>query len=210
MKSYTNQFSTAINTVIATTAILLTFSLVAFGQTSTVVTNSSSNPVPVRDVDAAKRQPLQETTVLSMARGDYAEDLPMALVGRSSVVPSGKRLVIEHVSARASMVGSRGATTNPKMVLSILATLGGEQTEYFFLLTETAVLPYHPATQDKRSSYVISQCNQAVKILADPGTQVIVRALLDSPVVADFGSTKGEVLRVTVSGYLEDAPVPRT
>ena len=77
MKSHRNHFSTVINTVIATTAALLMFSLVALGQTSTVVTNSSSNPVQVRDVDAAKRQPLQETAVLSMARGDYAEDLPI-------------------------------------------------------------------------------------------------------------------------------------
>ena len=209
MNSYRNRFSTIINTVIFTTATLLTFSLVTFGQTSTVVTNSSSNPVQVRDVDAAKRQPVQETAVMTMSRGDYTEDLAIAFSnsGRGSVVPSGKRLVIEHVSARASLVGSRSATSNQKMILSLVATMGGEQTEHFFVLTETVVLPFHPNDpKDKRYSYAISQCSQATKIYADPGTQVIIRVLLDSPATESGRSNdKNETLRLTVSGYLEDA-----
>lgn len=208
MKSYGTSFSTAINAMIATIAVLVTVSLTALGQASTVVTNSSSNPVQVRDVDVARRQPVQETTALIMSRGDYSEESAIAFSnsGRGSVVPSGKRLVIEHVSARASLPGSRSAASNQKMVVSIRATLGGEQTEHFFVLTETAVLPFHPNDpKDRRFSYVISQCSQATKIYADPGTSVIIRAFLDSAANGESKSQdKNEALRLTISGYWEE------
>src|SRR5215210_5150461 len=64
---------------------------------SVQVSNPATNPVPVRDVDEEARQPFQELRLVEFGETDNNADTLF------NPIPPGKRLVIEHVSAIASL-----------------------------------------------------------------------------------------------------------
>jgi hypothetical protein len=59
------------------------------------VVNTADNPVPVRDVDNPVRQPFSSTIFRDFSN-EVTADIPVI------TVPAGKRLVIEHASARSN------------------------------------------------------------------------------------------------------------
>ena len=146
---------------------------VAINNTPNVnVVNTADAPVLERDVDNPARQPFQSST-----------NFPS-----SFMVPGGKRLVIEFLSARV-------AFPEPcRMSDLTLSTVAGGQgaVYYFFPNTIDPVL---------RARAVV--VNQETRIYADPGTQVAVngeRGCFAGGTLDDYIGT------VTISGYLVDVP----
>ena len=157
------------------------------GTTNVKVQNDSSAPVPVQDVSKPKRTPFQ----INQNFGP----LPFVNNSLASVaitVPTGKRLTIEHVSARAQ--ADVGTQTTPIVLFSISTTVAGVSVEHF--LDVSQVFTFNSAGI-QQSHHVISQ---AIKLSSDPGPTVQVIALATSQTghITD--------INFAISGYLEDAP----
>jgi hypothetical protein len=83
----------------------------------------TSSPIPIRDVDAAVKQPFQLTIHRTIPDGGNTAN------GPALTVPAGKRLVIEYISAHV------GLQAGQQPAMEILTTVNGEPGAYFFDLT---------------------------------------------------------------------------
>src|SRR5438309_2275979 len=107
------------------------------------VTNSPSSPVPVQDVDNAARQPFQTATTITNAFNPSGFTI--------TVVPSGKRLIIEFVSASCTPTGAGTVVPNPLNIT----------TQHPFFI---------PLTPGKTVGTAVA--SQLTRIYAEPGTKV--------------------------------------
>lgn len=143
------------------------------------VDNDDQNPVPVRMVGAAATsQPWQVQKIVALAQGEGAKSVV------AFDVPSGKRLVIEYVDAFLfAPTGQRGLAT-------VTTQGGGSGVE--FIVPLSSVVEYGGMDQVSGA--------QTAKFYADGGTSVSVGVQRN----AWLGTTAQG--RVTLSGYLVDAP----
>jgi hypothetical protein len=147
------------------------------------VGNKANNPVLVRSADP--RQPFQKSITVTWTNGsNYTAD--------SFAVPTGKRLVIEMVSAE----GTFEQTDNKLLAFSIGTTVNGAPAAYalpFIVQGASFSVPnsLHP--------YFYYAASQPVRLYADPGTPVSVKAFR-ALTTASGGFT------MNISGYLEDIP----
>lgn len=173
--------------LVAALAILTSTAGLAFAaDKDVIVVNTAVQPVPtseqgtvsIKDVDHPARQPFAGLKIVSLTDGeqqDFTEFDP---------VPAGKRLVIETVTLRAVAVAgqiwdvtifvtSNGLMTGHTLALSTFQTLGD-------IDIRTATL--------------------AVRLYADPGTQVKVQAL------RQYGTVGLAGVAVSLSGHHVDVP----
>lgn len=141
------------------------------------VTNETSEAVPVWDVKSSARQPFQAQVDIQVPFDSAGEDALLP-------VPSGKRLVIEFASARGF------APAGQAMAFSIRSIVGGTSTPHYLAAEQ----------QTFGSSRVQFVASQATRIYTDPGADVYLR------VDRSFGQDGPVGARISVSGYLEDAP----
>lgn len=120
-------------------------------------------------------------------QASFEINLPVGTGGQNAgfQVPAGKRLVIEYVSGDALM------PTGQKCLFSIFTSLAGQPTGTRHLL-ETTTLGQFGASVSFRAS-------QVVRLYADPGTTVMLRADRDV-------ATGTAVARMSLSGHLVAVP----
>ena len=140
------------------------------------VINPTSNPIPVRDVDNAVRQPFQSHIQCSLDGGNACDGTMTA--------PSGKELVIEFVSI--ALFADSGAMAYPPR---LAVPQGGSQEFYFFPL---------PQQIDDGSEVVFAGVHQT-RLYATPSGAVQLHCALSRSV--SLGACD-----VTISGYLVDLP----
>ena len=122
--------------------------------------------------------PFQTSVEISMPNGTGGQNAGFQ-------VPAGKRLVIEYVSGDASM------PTGQKCLFSIFTSLAGQTTGTRHVL-ETAALGKLGATDHFQTA-------QVVRLYADPGTAVTLRADRDL-------ATGTATARMSLSGHLIAVP----
>lgn len=134
-----------------------------------------SIPIPVYDVNEPAMQPFQQEL-------DFDFEPTQLGAGKSFFVPSGKRLVIEFVSANI------GLSTSKAVSFAITTNANGTIAHHRLLLNElwpnSNFLNYYNVSQNMR-------------IYADPGTEVNIHV--------NSGGGEGSVF-ATISGYLVDFP----
>lgn len=135
-------------------------------------------PTSIRDVDNPARNPFQAAVEITMPNGTGGEN---AVV----VVPKGKRLVIEYLSGDASLPAGQ------KCLFSVATFVNGQTTGTWHYLASGPVGKFGP--------FDCFRTGQVVRLYADPGTQVQLRADRDIP------DGKG-VARMSLSGYLVSVP----
>jgi hypothetical protein len=143
---------------------------------SVLITNKANNPVFIKDVDLAARQPFQ---------WDKTVDFDPSQLGGSAsfTVPAGKRLVIEFVS------GDIFVTKGKIVTFGVNTTVNGTATAHHLLLTP----------QGGSGGYIESYlASQSLRLYADSNTTVTLG--VNS---TEGGDTKGFF---TVSGYLVNLP----
>lgn len=156
------------------------------GTTNVKVQNDSSAPVPVQDVSKPKQTPFQVNQ--NLGPSPFLNNNPASV---AITVPAGKRLVIEHVSARAQ---APFPAQTPVVLFSISTTVAGVSVEHFLDLPQ--VFNFNNAN-GAQSQHVVSK---AMKLFSDSGATIQVTALA-------IGQT-GQAIDVNfaISGYLEDVP----
>jgi hypothetical protein len=139
--------------------------------------NKGQKCTPVCDVDNPARQPFQAAVQI---------DMPAGTGGQNGfvTVPTGKRLVMEYASGEAFM------PTGQKCLFSVITTIGGASTGTRHYLESNAV--------GKFGAPDYFQAGQVVRLYADPGTTVMLRA--DRDIAAGDATA-----RLSISGYLVDA-----
>lgn len=140
------------------------------------VTNSASSPVLVRDVDNPGRHPFQAVNGCHMSSG--IDDI----CAFTFSVPSTNLLVIETVSARVEL------PIGQKAVVRITTTQGGVGVDHFLTVDPQGTF----GTSDRLG------VTHSVRLYADPGTTVRVRAARPSSTGGDADVTGA------ISGYLVD------
>jgi hypothetical protein len=149
---------------------------VAVTNTPTVKLASDPNyPTFVRDVDNPARQAFQDRLTFNLADGFSEVCMPIA------VVPAGKRLVIEYVSARVSLPGGQKLRG-----VQLFNNLNGDFAYHYLM----------PAPTGAFNEYVVGQ---PLRLYADANTQVSICAS------RDLSAGTAQVL-ATISGYLVDMP----
>jgi len=148
---------------------------------SVQVGNDIAHPVPVRDVDNPARQPFQAGGFAPFSANETN------VIVNIATVPTGKRLVIEHVSVSCSL------PTGQKMVEADLEVVLSNQTTYPNNLRVSA------QGSDASGTHDLSIASEQVRLYADPGTPV--RCFVDR----DSFSGSGDV-QCSISGYLVDVP----
>jgi hypothetical protein len=159
------------------------------GTTNVKVQNDSSAPVPVQDVSKPKQTPFQVNQ--NFGPTPFLNNNPASV---TITVPAGKRLVIEHVSARAQ--ADFGAQT-PVVLFSIATTVAGARVEHFLDASQVFNFNCPSCNSPTQSHHVVSQ---AVKLSSDSGPTIQVIALSTSQTGVAFD------INFAISGYLEDAP----
>lgn len=147
------------------------------GTPTVQVGNSSANPVLIRNIDTAARQPYHATISAPFVAGN-----DVAGSASSLVVPAGKRLVIKYVSADADV------PVGQVVVGTFLA--GRPELDYVFVLSRQA---------SGNGFDEIYAAAQPMEIWLDPGD------LIDMIFVRNGTLGTGNA-RVTISGYLENVP----
>ena len=140
------------------------------------VVNDDSEPMPIFDVDKPSIQYFQQEL-------DFNFDPTKTGGGSSFVVPEGKRLVIEFVSANIYLEQGKAVD------FSIAASVNGVIAHHRLLLNELWPVGIYPIT------YNVSQ---NMRIYADPLAEVLVY-------VNNTDGGNGSVY-VSISGYLVDLP----
>jgi hypothetical protein len=158
------------------------------GTTNVDVQNDSSAPVIVQDVSTPKRTPFQANAIFP------AQPFANGQTETGSItVPAGKRLVIEHVSARA-VIDFGDAT--PFFYFTISTTVAGVTVEHSMATPQPFTFQCSNCSIGTNSVHAVSQ---EMKLYADPGSTITATVLATSP-------RAGTTLNFAVSGYLEDAP----
>jgi len=148
-----------------------------------------------------EREPFQFT-----ARADWEEG--SRSMSESFQVPSGKRLVIEHVSASIEV------PLEQEIIGTLVATVaGGERAHHYFFIPRAGTFdpdvdnlsPGDERTGPEGNELSIYVGSAHVKLYADPGTAVDL-GVVRSDWLCPF--TCGAAI-VVVSGYLMDARPPR-
>jgi hypothetical protein len=159
------------------------------GTTNVHVQNDSTTPVVVQDVSTPKRTPFQAAP--GFPTPPFLDNNP---VSAPIAVPAGKRLVIEHVSARAVL--PFGAQT-PVVFFSLFTTVGGVTVEHVMNVPQVFLFNCGSCGGVTEA---INSISQEMKLYADAGTTVQATAF-------SFGITGSPIdINFAVSGYLEDAP----
>lgn len=140
------------------------------------IMNTFSQPVPVSDVDNPARQPFQQLF-------NFSFDHTQGTNGQSFVVPAGKRLVIEFVSAAIAL--EMGLVVDAVVTTTVGGIAGGHH------LIPTSMGP----AWGFPLSYLISK---DIRVYADPGTTVGF-SITDN--LTGNGGAWG-----TISGYLINIP----
>jgi len=140
------------------------------------VINSTSSPVPVRDVDTGARQTFQ-SHIECLFDGSNA-------CNATITVPSGKKLVIEFVSI--SLFADSGALAYPP---SLSVPQSGNQELYFFSLPQ----------QIDDGSEVVFAATQQTRLYADTSGEVQLHCALSRSVT--LGACDA-----SISGYLTELP----
>lgn len=142
------------------------------------ITNGAANPIPVRAV-ADAQTPWARNLDLAIPAGSLFSDI---LVYQ---VPSGKRLVIEFVTAKLLVPSGQAGK-----LVNVAVTVAGTGASFALPLTEVA--------EADTAAGVLYVASQLTKIYADPGTLVVVEPVRD----ATSGTSGG---RIALAGYLVDA-----
>jgi hypothetical protein len=146
------------------------------------VMNTNAQPIPSRDRDNPAQQPYlaEGDCVIPAGSTDCSFDLPLSLQG------SGKRLVIDHVSMRASQLS---ATSSPYVLEIVVSHNSGLHTYYFpiNLMTSEGIF----------SSFVSSQSTMLFCDGNDPALIVGAERL---------GTTGISEIPVSISGHFVDIP----
>ena len=140
------------------------------------VINATTNPVPVRNVDNAVRQPFQSHIQCSLDGGNACDGTMTA--------PTGKELVIEFVSIE--LFADSGAMAYPPR---LTVPQGAGQESYFFPLAQQI---------DDGSEVVFVGVHQT-RLYVAPSGQLQLHCALSQSV--SLGACD-----VTISGYLADVP----
>src|SRR5262249_37035469 len=157
------------------------------GTTNVKVQNDSSAPVPVQDVSKPKQTPFQVNQ--NFGATPFADGTRVSAL---ITVPAGKRLVIEHVSARAQTpVGN----PTPVVLFSISTTLGGVSVEHFLNVPQGFVFNCSNCPNGVLTHDVVSQ---EIKLYSDAGPTVQLTVL------SAFQSGQTYDINVAITGYLED------
>jgi hypothetical protein len=143
------------------------------GSPTVTVGNTNANPVPVVAIPPS---PFQEEVILVFNSGDSGAFQPFQ-------VPAGKRLVIEHVSARAALTEGQQLTETS---IETLQVGGGSVIKHYFVASFQASVP------GVADYYAISQ---QTRLYAVGGVQV--RAFRSN-------TTGTAQMNISVSGYLVD------
>jgi hypothetical protein len=150
----------------------------------------SYSQTDVRDIDNAARQPFQaELRRLRVRTSGELQSFQVA------VVPSGKRLVIEHVSFRVrSLEATAPGSAQPRFETSaaLVTKVNGVPAEHELIVNRADV-----------GSASFNVASQPVRVYADPGSLVLVN--VDGRFEANAGSPL-EITHLTVSGHLVDVP----
>jgi hypothetical protein len=157
------------------------------GTTNVRVQNDSTSPVVVQDVSTPRRTPFQAEPGFPAL--PFIGDNPVL---ESIPVPAGKRLVIEHVSARAVLPFQ---SQSPFVYFSVTTTVAGVTVEHSLNVPQIFICG--SCTSSGGSLNVTSQ---ETKFYADGGTTVI------AVVQGAGGSAEAINIKFAISGYLEDAP----
>ena len=171
---------------VQTTSSAVAILTVAHNMTLTGTGTSASplgvaSPLMVRDLDNPARQPLQfETGCTSITTAGCNLDLP------ASLIPAGKRLVIEYVSMLAGT-----DDVGQVVFLEVSTSAGGSRVFHNFPPSPPTVGHYSFAVNG-----ALTSIGQQVRLYADSGSVVNLNALASVPVQVLF----------TVSGYLVDIP----
>ena len=121
------------------------------GESSVTVVNPSTQPVPVRNVDDPRREPVQFGNVATGYSGGFG-------AVEFVTVPAGKRLVIEHASAWVN-VGSAGGllaaslSTSPTQVNQLPCSLIGQNALNFLHACTGPTRHYVEAGQTLRFAF---------------------------------------------------------
>jgi hypothetical protein len=150
----------------------------------------SYSQTDVRSLDNAARQPFQaELRNLRVRTAGPLESF------RVAEVPSGKRLVIEHVSFRVrSLEASVPGSSQPRFETSAA------------LVTKANGVPAEHELIVNRADIGIASFNvvsQPIRVYADPGSPVFVQ--VDGRFPENVGSPL-EIIRLNISGHLVDVP----
>lgn len=146
------------------------------------VSNLGSNPLPVRDVDRASAEPVQARVIQQ----------PIGSTNPSGItVPSGKRLVIEYVSAEV-LAADPDCVTAPRIALR--TTVGGNAVVHYFYTENSGPVS---ALGGSARAYGLSQLT---KVYADPDTQVTIDIRTSAEPVCSYLNPGADGLHI--SGYL--------
>ena len=129
---------------------------------------------PVCDLDNPARQPFQAAVEITMPNGTEGQN-------GFVTVPAKKHLVIEYASGEAFV------PTGQKALFSVITTIGGAPTGTRHYLDTDAM--------GKFGAPDYFRAGQVVRLYADPGTTVMLRA------ERDF-ATGDALARISISGYL--------
>ncbi len=148
--------------------------------------NDPADPLWVRvvDGDGAAHQPVQFQGLLEIHTGTLANG-----VTEFYNVPAGKRLVIEHISARCN-----GLAGNDTLDLEVYTTLNGVMVQHSLGL----VGPPGRQKQDPNAQASQVLC-QPVRLYADPATHVSVMGNRVTRI-------NNAQIMLALSGYLVDVP----
>jgi hypothetical protein len=157
------------------------------GTTNVHVQNDSTTPVVVQDVSTPKRTPFQAQPGFPAL--PFIGDNPVV---ESITVPAGKRLVIEHVSARAVLPFQSQSSF---VYFSVSTTVAGVTVDHSLNVPQTFICSSCTPTGGS-----INAVSQETKFYADGGTTVQAVAQ------GVGGSAEAIDIKFAISGYLEDAP----
>jgi hypothetical protein len=133
---------------------------------------------PTCDVDNPEKQPFQAAVEINLPPGTGGENGFVQ-------VPKGKRLVIEYASGEGFL------PTGQKCLFSVITSLQGQATGTRHYLEST------PMGKFGAPDYF--RAGQVVRLYADPGTTVMLRA--------DRDVTTGQgLVRMSLSGHLVNVP----
>lgn len=145
------------------------------GTPTVKIGNAAENPVLMRDVDNPASQPFHESISFDLPEGFTEVNMPI------TTVPVGKRLVIEYISAKATLPAGQKLRN-----LAIRTSLNGNLVYHYLVQTPTGIF----------NEYVTGQ---QVRLYADPNTLPHLSATRNT----GDGTT---AVRVSISGYLVDIP----
>ena len=144
------------------------------------VVNTADNPVPVRDVDNPARQPFSRT-IFRDFHNEVTADIPLI------TVPVGKRLVIEHASARSNFPANDLVSAE----LLYPAPTGGLVHQFLVI---------HRQGTDSFGNRVFSASEELREYIAQGET---LRFIVSRD---SAGANVVNAVAVTVSGYFVDVP----